>query len=53
MVNLRVIIFCCQIIGLSFNHFLFVQKSLLQHNKKKPFDLYCVNVINFTENTHH
>lgn len=49
--NLRVILYYCEIIWLSFNYFLFQQKSLLQHSKKKPFDLYYLSIINLTENT--
>lgn len=49
--NLGVILYYCEIIWLSFNCFPFEQKSLLQHRRKKPFDLYCLNIINFTENT--
>lgn len=49
--NLGVILYYCEIIWLSFNCFLFEQKPLLQPSKKKPFDLYNLNVINFTEST--
>lgn len=49
--NLRAILYYYQIIWLSFNHFLYEQKSLLQHSKKKPFDLCYLNAINVTEDT--